>query len=548
MKATKWSGLFVAALAAMSVTGLSACDSTANRTDKYNVDFREPERRDYAGAPKAVAKPAPIDDSANKGKFEPKPTPAPTGLCRPTVPAGWTASSLAFPTGDERSSALLITQMMPRQVRAGAPYDYDIVVCNLTNGNLQNVVVKNESMDNLSLTSSNPAFSRGADGSVVWALGDMKPGESRTIKVSATAAKVGQASNCITASYNNVLCVATQVVQPALAVTKTMDPEKLVCDTISATITVTNPGSGAAEGVKVVDRMPAGLTTVDGKSEWTWDVGTLAGGESKKTSITLKAAKTGRYENFVTASATGGLTAESAKVATVIKQPVLTIKAECGGQALIGRNVTCKFTVKNTGDAVAESTVVRATVSPNTTFVSADNGGTGGGTVTWNLGNLNPGETKTVSYTARTSGAGQITCSATANANCAAQVTDQCNSSVIGVPDIGTLVTDDTGVTTVGDPQTYRVEVKNQGQVNLTNTKMVLTLPAGMEFISSAEGKLVGGKVEFNFGTLAPGAVKGGSFVVRATKSGELLVIGETTCSEIKTPVRDDELTNFIDK
>jgi hypothetical protein len=77
---------------------------------------------------------------------------------------------------------------------------------------------------------------------------------------------------------------------------------------------------------------------------------------------------------------------------------------------------------------------------------------------------------------------------------------------------------------------------------------MVVTLPAGMEFVSSAEGKLVGGKVEFNFGTVPAKGIKNGSFIVKATKSGELLVVGETTCAELKTPVRDDELTNFVDK
>jgi hypothetical protein len=34
--------------------------------------------------------------------------------------------------------------------------------------------------------------------------------------------------------------------------------------------------------------------------------------------------------------------------------------------------------------------------------------------------------------------------------------------------------------------------------------------------------------------------------MVKATKAGELLVVGETTCSEIRTPIRDDELTVFV--
>jgi hypothetical protein len=77
---------------------------------------------------------------------------------------------------------------------------------------------------------------------------------------------------------------------------------------------------------------------------------------------------------------------------------------------------------------------------------------------------------------------------------------------------------------------------------------MVVALPAGLDFVSSADGKLVNGKVEFNFGTLAVKAKRTATFVVKATKSGEFLVIGETTCAELKTPVRDDELTNFVEQ
>ncbi|HVZ93334.1 MAG TPA: CARDB domain-containing protein [Phycisphaerales bacterium] len=530
---------FVAALAGVTVLGLSACESVERPpAPHYQVDFREPERGPALPVTtvRQDAKPA-------------APAPAPTGACRPMVPSGWTSSSLAFPTGEERTSALLVTQVAPGQVRAGQAYEYMIVVCNLTSSELQNVVVRSENADNLNIASSAPAFGKGADGSVHWMVGNLKANESVTIKVNATASKVGQATNCISASYASVLCVGTQVVQPALALSMTIDADRLICDPLTARVEVRNPGSGAADGVRVTAKLPAGVTTADGRTDWSWDVGTLEGGATKNTTIALKATKTGKYDASASATASGGLTAESNKVSTSIKQPVLTVKAECGSQALMNRPVTCKFTVKNTGDAPSAGTMLTANVSPNTNFASADTGGTqNGGVVTWNLGTLAPGESKTVSMTGTTTGMGQITCGARARGVCASEVTDQCGSTVIGVPDIGTLVDDDTGVTTIGDPHTYRVEVMNQGQVPLTNVKTVCTLPAGMEFVSSPLGKLVNGKVEFSFGTIPPRERRTSTFVVKGTKTGELLVIGETTCSELKTPVRDDELTNFIDR
>jgi len=529
-----------AALIAGSIAALAGCSSDGT---VYETGARAPYN---AGGPIETA-----------GK-EPAPAPAPapatvaTGNCanyRPAVPPGHGMTGLAFPSGDVRSSAVLVQQVMPQTVRLNQPYTYEIHVTNITNGTLQNVVVNLENVDNQAVQSSVPPGSPSPGGGTSWLLGDMASCKTQVIKVTAKASKQGTSSNCLSVSYNNVLCAAANVVEPALAIKKTMTAEALLCDTITMTFEVRNTGSGSAENVVIKDTLPAGLTTTDGKTSVEIPVGTLAAGQSATRTLTAKASKTGRYENNATASAAGGLTADSGKVAVVVKQPVLAIDAECGGNTLMNRNTVCKFTVKNSGDAASNNTRITAPVPANTTFVSADSGGRLEGTnVVWDAGSIAPNTSKTVSMTVRTVGMGQVTCSATASGVCANAVSDSCNSSVIGVPDIGTLVTDDDGVVQVGDPHTYRVEVQNQGQVNLTNVKMVVTLPAGMEFVSSVDGKLVGGKVEFSFGTLPAGQRKASSFVVRSSKSGELLVIGETTCSELKTPIRDDELTNFIDR
>lgn len=489
--------------------------------------------------------PAPVVDS----RPAPAPAPQPAANCnyRPNVPAGSVATSMAIPTGEPSTSALVIHEVRPQQVRVNQPYTYEIHVTNVTRNTLNNVVVGVDHTENLSITSSTPSATMGTGGKPQWVFAEMGSCTTQVIKVTATAARTGASSDCLTATYNTALCSASQVVEPALAVSKTATAQASVCDPIAITIEVKNTGSGACENVVIRDNLPAGLT-VDGKSTIESNVGTLAPGQAKQVSFTAKASGPGSYQNSATATGCG-LTAQSNTTTTVVTQPVLAIEAKCSGQALINRPVACTITVRNTGNGAANNTVVTAPLPANATFVSADNGGTqSGGNIVWNLGTLAAGASKTLVLNTRSTGAGTITCSATATAVCAQQVSANCQTTVQGVPDIGTLVTDDDGVVQVGDNHTYRVEVDNQGQVNLTNVKMVCTLPAGMEFVSSPDGKFVGGKVEFNFGTLAPGSRKASTFVVRSTKSGELLVIGETTCAEIRTPIRDDELTVFIDR
>jgi uncharacterized repeat protein (TIGR01451 family) len=49
--------------------------------------------------------------------------------------------SMAFPTGDQSSSVLLVTKQMPSQIRAGAPFEYQLTVQNISDQPLEGVVV-----------------------------------------------------------------------------------------------------------------------------------------------------------------------------------------------------------------------------------------------------------------------------------------------------------------------------------------------------------------------------------------------------------------------
>lgn len=535
------------ALAAFALAGtLSAvgCESTSRGDSEQNAHVLQIPTGQERGTRAPAATVAEERPAARQAERAPTRT---TGGCAVDVPAGMQAATMAFPTGDPASSALMLTEVAPRQVRAGSNYQTEVWVCNLTNGVLQNVVLTQEQISNFEVSASSPAASRANDGSLIWTMGSLGPGESKKVVLQGKAGEVGQATTCMSVTYNNSLCSTVQIVQPALAITKAITPQAILnCDPISMNIEVRNTGSGAAENVKITDNLPEGLTTTDGQRVVSINVGTLAAGESKPYTVALKAARTGKFDNTASVVADGGLTADSQTVSTVVTQPVLTIACKSPERVFLGREVAYQFTVTNTGDAACDNTTVAVTLPGGATGVRMSDNGTAG---TWNLGTLAPKASKvlTVNFTP-TGGAGSsVSVSATVACKCAAPATTTCSTNVFGLPDIGTLVTDDDGVVAVGANHTYRVEVDNQGQIPLTNVKMVVTLPEGMTFVSSAVGKLIGGnKVEFDFGTVAPGQRPIASFMVKSNKAGELLVVGETTCSEIRTPIRDDELTVFV--
>jgi uncharacterized repeat protein (TIGR01451 family) len=530
----------VAALAMVAAAGCNQNDS-ASGSARYDSDAWV----GGYGQPTKAAEPAPMAKEEPRRMFG-------CGNYAPAAGPGMMVSTMAFPTGSTSTSAIVVHQVMPKEVRLNKDYNYELHVTNLTEGTLQNVLVTLQNTANQTVVSSVPASSKGANNTTQWLVGDLPGCKTQVIKVTAKADKVGSSSDCITVSYNNAMCAATNVVEPALAVTKSGPAEVLVCDTITYKFEVKNTGSSTLDNVHLKDSLPAGLTTTDGKSALDVALGSLSPGQAKQVTVTAKAAKTGSYDNSASAMADGDITASSNKTTTVVKQPTLAIETKCGANILIGRNTTCTYTVKNNGNAVASGTVVSGMVPAGTSFVSADNGGAmAGGKVNWNVGNLNPGESKTLSMTVKSGAAGQIKCEGMANAACASQVSAECVSTVQGSPDVGTLLNDGDGVVNIGDLHVYTYEVMNQGQVDLTNTKVVVTLPEGMEFVSSTAPKapvIEGRKLTFTgvTGVLKPNEKRVFTMTVKCSQAGEKLVISETTCDQLKTPVRDDELTNFV--
>lgn len=493
---------------------------------------------------KAEPAPAPVETKPAPAKAEAKPAPAPMAANNGVQ---------YFPTGRRESSAIAVEKIAPAEVSVAQKFDYTLRVTNLTGGALENVVVTDTIDAGFKMASSNPQGTYDQrTRQLAVSLGKLNAGETRNVTITGEAAGTGSLVNCATVVYSLPLCVTTKVVQPALAITKTAPAEVLLCENIPVKIVVTNNGTGPATNVSVSDPFPAGLTTLDGKGSFEQKVDMLAAGASREFNVVLKANKAGKFDNVANATADGNLKASSATTSTVVRQPVLTIKATCGGTILIGRNTTTKFEVCNTGDGRAANAVVTAPVPAGAKFVSADNGGVlQGNTVVWNLGTLNGKDCKTLSMTVQSTGAGQLAFSANAKADCATAVDANCTTGVQGVPDIGTLVTDGDGVVLVGDNHTYTCEVKNQGQVDLTDVRMTITLPEGLTFVSAggiANPTVAGNKLTFNVGTVGVGKTVAFTFVGKASKSGELLVIGETTAKEIKTPVRDDELTVFVDR
>ncbi|MBE6759555.1 MAG: DUF11 domain-containing protein, partial [Ruminococcaceae bacterium] len=178
-------------------------------------------------------------------------------------------------------------------------------------------------------------------------------------------------------------------------------------DEITYTITVTNPRYDDINNVIVTDAVPAGSSFVSADNggveaggKVTWNLGTLAAGQTVAVSFTVKVASSfvasGNLHNIAQIVYTGaGSTEPTTVVTNDTYHAVLTFDKEVDAAAANTADIlTYTINVKNEGCIKAENIVVTDTVPANTTLVESSviDGEVSKGVITWNIDKIEAGE------------------------------------------------------------------------------------------------------------------------------------------------------------
>jgi len=462
----------------------------------------------------------------------------------------WT--SMAYPTGDPLTSVVGIEKGVPGEVHLNQPFDYEIIVTNLTNMTIEDVVVTDQLDNNFKFNHSNPDALSGGGGLYTWALGTLDPAESKIIIVNATATSEGLITSCAMVSYSSLLCSSIPVVQPKLQLTKTGPAEVLRCDQFTYYLAVTNNGTGSFKNVVITDPLPSGIQTTDGKQNVNISVDGLDAGQTRKYEVTVEAVKAGRFTNMATATGDGAVETESESVTTTVREPKLAITKNGPKKLYLGRDVTYDIVVRNTGDGEARNTMITDTIPAGARFVRASDGGKlVDGIVQWSIGTLTPNGSRKVNVTFGVDEIGTLKDMAKASAYCAEAVSATAETEFAGIPAILLEVVDIEDPIMVGDNVTYVITVTNQGSAIARDVAITCDLESEMQFVS-AEGATAGSargmRVKFSpLAALAPKTKATWRVVVKATAEGDVRFSTSMTSKIITRPVEETESTHFYE-
>ena len=340
-------------------------------------------------------------------------------------------------------------------------------------------------------------------------------------------------------------------ITPMLTLTKNAPATRdSTCEAIPYTFVVSNPGSAPVTNVKFDDPLPDGLLGPQQAKRLVADVGTLKPGESRQIRYTVTATRAGKFVNTATVKADNGLSAK-ATATTVVRQPKLAVTKVAPKTRYIGREIPYTLTVTNNGNGTAKATQLTDTLPAGATLVRASQGGRqSGNKVIWDLGNIEPKGTKTVTLAIKANAAGTLKNVAVAKAICTeAQAATE--TVVRGIPAILLECIDMVDPVEIGTQETYRIRVTNQGSAKDTNIDIVCTIPPEQTYVSSSgptKATLKGNVLTFApLPVLNPKAVATFKVVTKGAKAGDSRFKVSMTTDITTSPIMETESTHVYE-
>lgn len=400
-------------------------------------------------------------------------------------PAGVTSplgnASIETKPGRQEPS-VSIEWVVPQMGKLGQPMPCQILVRNTGPVLVHNVNVKHTMATGVTHRQSEPV-PLVENNHLTWTLGTLEPGQTKRIDVQLISQLKG-AINCqAQVTFTGASSAVVQVREPLLQL-KVKGPEKIVAgEAATIMLHLSNPGDGPTENIKIKTVLPEGLEHTRGRS-FEVEVGNLAPKEARTMQLVCQAKGAGIQQAMLVATAEGGLTANDSCTMEILL-PKLDLVVAGPKLRFIDRKATYVLKVANPGSAPAQGVTLTEVVPAGFRFHAASQQGRfeeGNRTVTWFLGDIQPGQNREVQLDLIAKDAGDYRLQAQVNSARGTKTDHEMRTVVEGLSSLLVEVFDADDPLEVGAETTYQIRVKNEGSKIESNLEVVCTLPEQVEF------------------------------------------------------------------
>jgi uncharacterized repeat protein (TIGR01451 family) len=473
-------------------------------------------------------------------------------------PRAAAAGELASATPGERQlegpqqPAIAIEKFAPAEIQVGKPAVFEMLVRNTGQVPAQNVVITDHVPTGTELLEAKPQPQEAADGSLVWSLGTMQPGDEVAIAVQVMPQTEGEIGSTAHVTFAAAATSRSICTRPQLAIEHTAPPKVLIGESLTVGITVSNSGTGPATGVFIEEDVPEGLSHVAG-AQLEYEVGTLRPGESKRLELSLKAEKAGLIQNTIHVHGDASLAGQHTVQIEVIA-PQLAVEVDGPKRRFLERQATYTLSIANPGTAPAHNVELAAFLPRGMKFVDTDSQGQYDPTqhaVFWSLEELPPAKAGAVKLTTLPIEPGEQRMRIEGRAGLGLAAEGEQVVQVEQSAELVHAVNDVEEVIEVGSETTYEIRVTNTGTKAATNVRIAALLPAEMQALGGegptrAEGDAQ--KVIFEpLARLNPQEEVVYKVQVQGLAPGDHIVRVQLASDEWPTPVTREESTRVYE-
>ncbi|MFO0845041.1 MAG: hypothetical protein U0797_22065 [Gemmataceae bacterium] len=425
------------------------------------------------------------------GMTPPSPAPLPPGpttAAKPAVPEQPPEVPLTAETATGRQEPSVSLEWVGNPIaKVGAPADYSLVVRNICNIPVQQVAVRVRVPAGLSVQGTEPRADN-AGGILTWDLGTLMAKQERVLQLKLQADTKGDVTPQAWVTFTGSSVLRIRVREPKLMLKCAASEKVLVGDAAAFTLTVSNPGDGSADVVKIKAVLSEGLEHARG-NKIDFDIGNLAPGESRNVTLLCATRAGGAQKCEAEAAAEGGLVAKDTATLNVI-MPRLDLQVVGPRLRYLDRKAIYSLKVTNPGDAPASNVTVADMVPAGFKVLAASDGGRHDfqtRTVSWFLGEVGPGQTREVKLEVQAVNPGEHEHKATAVGARGLRAESKLQTRVEGLAALLVEMVDTEDPIEAGADTAYEVRITNTGSKTEENIKLVATVPDKMQF-KNAQG------------------------------------------------------------